>query len=212
MNEYKERKSCKICGREFEEYKYRNRKYCLKKCASADITNILGKKEERACVYCGKTFLIQPARKKRFCCTRCMYDHRKGKPSNRKHYKHTEEIRRKISETKKGQVPWNKGKGDLSQTERDRNDIRYEEWRESIFKRDDYTCQKCKRKGYILHPHHIKNFAQHKKDRFNVNNGITLCKECHYLFHNNYGYRNNNKKQIKEFLQTKLKICLKKNM
>ena len=57
-------------------------------------------------------------------------------------------------------------------------------WRKAVFERDDYTCQMCgKRSGnginVILHPHHIKRFADYPELRFDVNNGITLCKECH---------------------------------
>lgn len=212
MNGHKEKKNCRVCGKEFEEYKYRKKKYCSHDCYSKDIKNILGKKEARACIYCGKTFLIQPSRNKRFCSTSCagivaweneeysknMSEKHKGERPERKgvsiNVNHDKQF-------KKGMTPWNKGNGDLSENERDRNDIRYKEWREGIFKRDDYTCKKCKIKGYILHPHHIKNFAQYKKDRFDVNNGITLCKDCHYLFHNTYGYRNNNINQLKEFLE-----------
>ena len=52
-------------------------------------------------------------------------------------------------------------------------------WRETIFKRDNYTCQFCKRKGGELHPDHIKPKALYPELIFDINNGRTLCKDCH---------------------------------
>lgn len=73
-----------------------------------------------------------------------------------------------------------------------RNRIRkgaeWKEWRESVFKRDDYTCKHCGARssaGAIieLHPHHIKPYALFPDLRFDVSNGITLCKKCHKQEH-----------------------------
>jgi len=56
--------------------------------------------------------------------------------------------------------------------------------RNEVFKRDDYTCKNCGRKRkpkdrVILQIHHIKSFAIHKELRFDKNNIVTLCAECH---------------------------------
>jgi len=88
----------------------------------------------------------------------------------------------------------------------------YKEWRKDVFERDDYTCQKCQVKSgngkmVYLHPHHIQNFSQYIELRFIIDNGITFCKECHMKFHKIYGTRNNNKQQIKKFLNKN--ICQK---
>ena len=48
--------------------------------------------------------------------------------------------------------------------------------------------------------HHILNYAEHKELRLNVDNGITFCVDCHKIFHKRFGYKNNNKEQINEFL------------
>lgn len=94
---------------------------------------------------------------------------------------------------------WRGGKTDESK--RVRGQIEHRLWRESVFARDNWTCQKCsKRDGKPLHPHHILNFSSHKELRFAIDNGITLHKECHTTFHKKFGYRNNTMEQIEEFL------------
>lgn len=93
-------------------------------------------------------------------------------------------------------------------------------WRKQVYKRDNYTCQRCGKKG-ILNAHHIKSFAKileefleyynwldpvkdkykllslSKKweDFWNIDNGITLCGDCH--------------KQTKSYLNKGLKLLTK---
>jgi hypothetical protein len=55
-------------------------------------------------------------------------------------------------------------------------------WRNEVFKRDNYTCQECGKKGQ-LNAHHIKPWAHNENDRYDLNNGITLCLECHARKH-----------------------------
>jgi 5-methylcytosine-specific restriction endonuclease McrA len=74
------------------------------------------------------------------------------------------------------------------------------EWRIQVFQRDNFTCQCCGQRGKELHAHHIFNFADNPDLRLDINNGITLCKQCHYEFHKTYGMRNTNLDQLKEFL------------
>lgn len=74
-------------------------------------------------------------------------------------------------------------------------------WREAVFARDSYTCQKCNdNKGKNLRAHHIKNFSQYPELRFVIDNGITFCSKCHNLFHKTYGFINNTIEQIYEFI------------
>lgn len=123
------------------------------------------------------------------------------------------------SERMKGKNNWNhknKGKNhpnynpNLTDEERlDKRDlIENINWRKDIYKKDDYTCQKCKTKGdkVKLNAHHIRNYSSDKENRFNVNNGITLCVDCHKEFHHRYGNKNNSYEQLKVFLKDNTEI------
>lgn len=57
--------------------------------------------------------------------------------------------------------------------------IKYTLWRASVLKRDNYTCQMCFIIGGKLEVDHIKPFAYYPNLRFSLENGRTLCKECH---------------------------------
>lgn len=81
-----------------------------------------------------------------------------------------------------------------------RKSIEFRLWRESVFSRDNWTCCKCFSKGVDLNAHHIKNFASCVELRFAIDNGITFCKHCHFLFHVKYGKKDNDLNQVREFL------------
>lgn len=58
------------------------------------------------------------------------------------------------------------------------------EWRYSVLSRDNYTCQgKADEHHSQLHAHHIKSYAKYPELRYDVNNGITLCRSCHIKEH-----------------------------
>lgn len=80
------------------------------------------------------------------------------------------------------------------ENERLRKSTEYKEWRLKVFQRDDFKCRKCEN-NKILHPHHIKSFAKFPKLRFDVNNGVTLCDDCHGKIHG-IDYKRNKKKLI----------------
>jgi hypothetical protein len=72
-------------------------------------------------------------------------------------------------------------------------------WSKKIKERDKYTCQICKEVGGKLHSHHLDGYAWCKEKRFDLNNGICLCKKCHKKFHKTYGNKNNTKEQFLEY-------------
>ena len=98
----------------------------------------------------------------------------------------------------KGKTAWNKGKhflqitgfknhrwrgGITSENKRIRESLELKLWRKTVFKRDNYTCQVCnKRESQYLEVHHINQFAIYPAERFDLNNGLTVCRgECHRL-------------------------------
>ncbi|WP_025912049.1 HNH endonuclease [Priestia flexa] len=102
---------------------------------------------------------------------------------------------------------WKGGIG--SENARLRDSLEYKNWRNKVFQRDSYTCRCCgNNKGGNLHAHHVENFSENVELRFVVDNGLTLCNDCHNpnvtgSFHNIYGTRNNTKQQLEEFIKTK---------
>lgn len=66
---------------------------------------------------------------------------------------------------------------------RDRNSRDYKEWRLAVFERDNFTCQICHKSGCQLEAHHIERWVDNISRRYDVTNGITLCKECHKEVH-----------------------------
>ena len=140
------------------------------------------------------------------------------------HYKLSNETKEKM----KGRIPWNKGKigvyilskktrkkisnalsgeksylwkgGITPENKKIRNSIGIRFWRELVFARDNWTCQKTGVKGGVLCSHHILNFAQYPELRFAIDNGITFSKQAHKEFHKIYGRKNNTKEQLIKFL------------
>lgn len=130
----------------------------------------------------------------------------------------TEEAKRKQSLKTKGRAlphlrgenssRWNGGLTDIS--ENIRRLVEYENWRNLVFRRDDYTCRDCGARGRKINAHHIKEFSVLLKDFlklysqfsvfddrntllrlamtyepfWDISNGKTLCKKCHLLIPN----------------------------
>lgn len=65
------------------------------------------------------------------------------------------------------------------QNKRIRFSLEYALWREAVFKRDDWTCQHCGKRGGDIQADHIKPFSTHPELRFELSNGQTLCLKCH---------------------------------
>jgi hypothetical protein len=69
------------------------------------------------------------------------------------------------------------------------DDPLYKNWRNSVYKRDKYTCQwpGCSKKNN-LNAHHIKTWSEYPSLRFVVLNGITLCKYHHKMIRGSESY------------------------
>jgi hypothetical protein len=92
-----------------------------------------------------------------------------------------------------------------------RNIIEYKQWRSDVFTRDNWTCQTCGFRGNsgYINVHHIKGFGKILKENkiknileardcvelWDIDNGITLCEECHCLTDN---YKGKAKKYYKK--------------
>lgn len=116
------------------------------------------------CDYCGKPISLIPWRvrmhKNHFCSVSCQRHFYAGERNN--HWKG-------------GVTPEN---------QKARHSIEFKIWRAKVFQRDNFQCVRCGATG-SLHPHHIKSFAEYPELRFDLSNGITLCKNCHILAHAN---------------------------
>ncbi len=136
----------------------------------------------RVCLFCknefvGSTYLPN----KKFCNTKCSGmahgELRKGKPMQ---YIDREK-QREAARNHKGEKHhrWIKNRNEALEKHRIRGLIEVKMWRTSIFHRDDFTCQDCGERGGKLEAHHIKTWGKHPELRFEIDNGITLCRQCH---------------------------------
>lgn len=117
----------------------------------------------------------------------------KGKKKSLKH---------RLKITGKNHYNWKGGRTPL--LVKIRNTIEYYTWRLNVYKRNGFRCISCQQIGKELNAHHIKAISEildenniktveealKCKELWNVDNGVTLCIDCHKLT-NNYG----NKKQ-----------------
>ncbi len=88
-----------------------------------------------------------------------------------------------VLRAKRGKDHWS-WKGTSPENNLIRGSSRYRLWRKSVFERDNYTCVHCGLKSgngktVVLNADHIKPFAHYPELRFAVDNGRTLCIECH---------------------------------
>lgn len=174
------KKICAFCGGEMKlkQYQYKKRIFCSKKCVAESQKK---KKIKKICNYCGKEYFVFPSKANNsyYCSRKCSFNNSGKKRTGKNNGNYID-----------GRTP---------QLKIIRNSILSKDWRNKIFKKNKYICQKCNQLGMELNAHHIQNF-KNERLRFSVSNGITLCKKCHKEFHGRYGLKNNNKKQLNEFL------------
>ena len=158
------------CGSHFEERDGHNR---IRRFVSGHNSRIdnPNKKEKlkQVCKTCGKEYRRSPSLASRGKNTYC---------SNECRAKNTKE--------------WNGGsknpnwRGGFDGVQNLRWSPEYGEWRKSVFVKDGYTCQKCGNQATHknpLHAHHVIPFSESLEFAFDVENGLTLCRECHLKQH-----------------------------
>lgn len=64
----------------------------------------------------------------------------------------------------------------------DRNTNNNLKWKKSVLERDKHKCAKCG-STEDLNVHHILSFAKYPEARYDIDNGITLCYDCHLAAH-----------------------------
>lgn len=169
---------CQWCKKEFKTTNTRIKqkiKYCSMECRNKSYIGNNLKRIEKICKYCRNKFEVQFSSPQIFCSKKCMNRGQdRSKTSGEGHWN------------------WQGGKTPLKILIRE--SYIYKEWRESIFKRDNYTCQICKGRGGRLHVDHWpKQFAdiirenniQSLEDAINCEvlwdkeNNRALCEDCH---------------------------------
>ena len=192
------------CGKSFYQSPSRNQKFCSRKCKSS--INLI--RINYVCKICGKKYFRYPSQIKWrgqtvACSKQCRAISEIGKYTPQ----YLRDLRKINVKRGKNSNLWTGGVSSINR--RIRASADFKNWRTKIFERDNYTCQYCKKRGGIeLHPHHIKPFAYYPELRFRVQNGVTLCKNCHKET-DTYGKRATSIMKREEAIQNML-VCMGK--
>ena len=95
----------------------------------------------------------------------------------------TPRVREKLRAANLGPKRYNWKGGITGERRRERLSMYMRDAREACFRRDDYTCRACGRRGGKLNAHHIWPFQLFPELKYEVTNLVTLCKSCHDAFH-----------------------------
>jgi HNH endonuclease len=157
---------CKQCKKKFEADMFNAPVFCSLQCKGKFFS---GKQHPNwnngtkifTCKMCGKKFEGKRCRDRKFCSTACgaRFYFTGNKNPNWKDGESAE--RDKIKQTQE-----------------------YKDWRATVYKRDEWTCVQCGYRGKKIVAHHIKRFADYPELRFDIDNGVTLCRSCHALIEN----------------------------
>lgn len=222
--------NCSRCGKEIKiaksQYNRYKNHFCSEKCRG--VKQSTEGSVEHNCDYCGKEIKITKSRydrhKNHFCSQHCLNKWKAtkitsscdycGKEINQKksnydkHKNHFCSLKclgkwRSEHVTGENHPCYNPN---LTQEEREqRRKIEgYNDFINSVYERDDYTCQCCGKRGGRLNAHHVYGYAEYKDFRIDVDNGITLCEDCHKEYHKQYGRTSNDYKNFRKFLYVKM--------
>lgn len=170
-------KKCITCKKDIfrqskSEASRNNWKYCSISCST------IAKNKKRKlpilyniCKCCNKDFPVRTKRERnyKFCSRSCSAIF-----SNK-----SIEKRNKISRKFSGKNSKNYIDGSSIKNKFRHKGFKYKIWRESVYKRDNWTCQNCKKIGGKLNADHIKPWSKYPELRYDIDNGKTLCISCH---------------------------------
>lgn len=178
--------TCIVCGKLFDRFQKSKQKCCSYKCYRS-----IPKKKTRielSCQNCKKIYSVVLSRKERskYCSKECRNSvaGRIGGKSSIGVSRNKGNKRPDLSIYNKTHIRRGKNnpmwKGGLTPANKIiRGRLEFKLWKLSVFKRDNYTCKWCKKRGGNLNAHHILTFINNPKERLNIHNGITLCEKCH---------------------------------
>lgn len=150
---------CMICKNKIWA-RHKDSKCCSRTCSGKYYSLRYGNNHDSyMCIVCNKTIQIPGLYFKRKTCSReCLILSKRGKNS----------------------PTW---KGGIKKEKDRRKSFEMVMWRKAVFSRDDYTCRLCEKRGGRLQPHHILPYSKFKDQRGILDNGITLCLDCHGHVH-----------------------------
>jgi hypothetical protein len=134
---------------------------------------------KKICKNCDTTFKVLPSKIDRiYCSTKCSRGHK----IRRGPEKFSIESRLKMSAVKLGvdlSVGNNRELLLIRLSYNERKSPQYIAWRTAVYERDNYTCKICDNVGGKLNADHIKPWSLFVELRYNIDNGRTLCEDCH---------------------------------
>jgi len=65
-------------------------------------------------------------------------------------------------------------------------DPRWQRKRLEILERDKWRCRACGERNQIMHVHHLSYSKSYSPWDCDNSELVTLCSECHYIYHNFY--------------------------
>lgn len=168
---------CLTCRKEFfvdpHRINYNRGKFCSKHClAKRNYGHQSAPKKQLFCIICDKPFyeyisnLIRESNRGKCCSKECRVKYTQQRISGKNSYL------------------WKGGITPINRLQR--YQMKARNWSKAIKVRDNFTCQICRIRSHKglgkhlrLESHHIKNWADYPKLRYEFSNGITLCRDCH---------------------------------
>jgi len=158
---------CKECFKEFYSWSSQKRKFCSNICRLKSLHRTTPEKRKtgqiKKCIECDKEYYVQKWKEKvdkgKFCSRKCYAKNKSKKFTGKGNPQYIDGRVKKYAKSFYLSKEWRK-------------------LRKEIYKRDNYTCQECGKKGGRLHAHHRIPVGI-CKDPFDKDNIITLCHSCH---------------------------------